>query len=346
MPIETSFRFNQKHAGPAPHAFGAREAAADEAAAVDFLGLLRGLVGNEPAGNPQRTWKGTGFNQIWRPNFGNLSGSQTHFLQLNMTSETLSFTDVSGPTGIANRGLLQADIFLGGVAYLQSINDSFDDTGQHFEPGVFNTVPLTTNPDEPETITRMGTIPHGTTINMQGRVFTAPQPLIQPTTITPFRIGSPDDGATGLIPFPEEDLEQILDSRTDLARVAGLTQARLTNPNLFLTDVLQTQTITNTTVLILSSDTSAAGSVPDVGGGVDNIAFLIGKGTPPTGGPNANVPKVTCIFWIEEGTDASGNPLLQLQYTQRVLLDFNGLSWPHITVATLTPVVAGAYSGA
>ena len=77
--------------------------------------------------------------------------------------------------------------------------------------------------------------------------------------------------------------------------------------------------------------------MPDVGGGVDNIAFLIGKGTPPTGGPNANCPKVTCIFWIEEGTDQYGKPLLQLQYTQRVILDFAGLSWPHVTVATLTP---------
>jgi nucleoid-associated protein YgaU len=31
----------------------------------------------------------------------------------------------------------------------------------------------------------------------------------------------------------------------------------------------------------------------------------------------------------------SGNELDQLQYTQRVLLNFNGLSWPHVTVATM-----------
>jgi len=334
MPIETDFRFNQKHAGVA-----ALETSAAEDTG-DFLGLLRGLAGNEPAGNPQRTWKGTGFNMIWRPNFGGLSGSQRHFLQLNMTSETLSFTDISGATGIANRGLLQGDIFLGGVAYLQTINDSFDNSGQHFEPGVFNNVPLTTNPNEPATITRMGSIPHGTTISMQGRAFPAPQPVIQPTPITPFKIGSPDDGATDLVPFPEEDLAQVLDSRTELARVAGLTQDHLANPNLFLTDALQGQTITRTTVLVLSTDTTAAGSVPDAGGGVDNIAFLVGKGAPPAGGPNAIVPKVTCIFWIEEGTDSYGKPLLQLQYTQRVILDFGGLSWPHVTVATMTPAPA------
>ena len=33
--------------------------------------------------------------------------------------------------------------------------------------------------------------------------------------------------------------------------------------------------------------------------------------------------------------DHSGNEFDQLQYTQRVLLNFNGLSWPHVTVATM-----------
>jgi len=33
--------------------------------------------------------------------------------------------------------------------------------------------------------------------------------------------------------------------------------------------------------------------------------------------------------------DQQGKEFDQLQYTQRVLLNFNGLSWPHITVATL-----------
>lgn len=334
MAIDTDFEFHHEHAGNA--APGARAALA---APVDFLGLLRGLVGDTPNEKAQRTWKGTGFNMIWRPNFGNASGSSQHFLQLNMTEETLAFTEISGTTGIANRGLLQADIFLGGAAYLQTINDSFDGTGQHFEPGVFNNVPPTVNPSEPATITRLGSIPHGTTINLQGQAFTAPQPKIDPSTITPFRIGSPDDGVTNLVAFPEEILTNVLDSRTDLARVAALTQAHLANPNLFLTDALQGQTITNTTVLVLSSDSSAPGAVPDVGGGVDNIAFLIGKGTPPGGGPNAVAPKVTAIFWIEEGTDKDGKPLLQLQYTQRVLLDFNGLSWPHVSVATLTPFI-------
>jgi nucleoid-associated protein YgaU len=35
------------------------------------------------------------------------------------------------------------------------------------------------------------------------------------------------------------------------------------------------------------------------------------------------------------GAIADGPDLHQLQYTQTVLLNFKGLSWPHITVATL-----------
>ena len=51
--------------------------------------------------------------------------------------------------------------------------------------------------------------------------------------------------------------------------------------------------------------------------------------------PNANTARVSAIFWIEHVKDEKGNEFDQLQYTQRVLLNFNGLSWPHITVATL-----------
>jgi hypothetical protein len=321
MPIQTNFSFSHKmHSAPA-------------LAPTDLLGLLRGFVGDQPAGKAQRTWKGTGFNLIWRPNFNDQSGSKDFFLELNMTNETLSFTDITG-SGIANRGLLQTEIALGGVSYLQTVDDSFDNSGQHFEPGVWANVPTTSNPDEPATVVRMGSIPHGTTINLQGKAFTVPQPVFEPSSITPFKIGSPDDGKTGLVHFHEEDLSKPSSSRTDLSRVSSLNQAQLSNPNLFLSEAIAGQTITSTTVITVSSDTSASGSVPDAGGGTDNIAFLVGKGTPPAGGPNANAVKASAIFWIEQGTGPDGSEFLQLQYTQRVLLNFNELSWPHVSLAT------------
>jgi hypothetical protein len=249
---------------------------------------------------------------------------------LNLTDETLDFKDITG-TGIANRGELQKDIALGGIAYRQEIRDRFDNSPQHFEPGVWANVPATNNPQEPSTVVRMGSIPHGTTINLQGTGFTVPAPQFDAASITPFTIGSRDDGQTGLVHFPEEDLTQPSPSRTPSNEVAGLTPGQLKNPNLFLSQAIAGQTILSTTVLVVTSDTSAANSKPNAGGGADNIAFLVGG----VGGPNAKTDRVTATFWIERVRDQSGIEFDQLQYTQRVLLNFNGLSWPHVTVGTL-----------
>jgi hypothetical protein len=47
------------------------------------------------------------------------------------------------------------------------------------------------------------------------------------------------------------------------------------------------------------------------------------------------------IFWIETVQPTNGDPFLQLQYVQRVILDFPPkpdapiIHWPHISVATL-----------
>jgi hypothetical protein len=34
-------------------------------------------------------------------------------------------------------------------------------------------------------------------------------------------------------------------------------------------------------------------------------------------------------------TSAWGDPFLQMQYSQISLIDFRGMSWPHVTVGTL-----------
>jgi len=340
MPIDTDFKFGHVVAAPA--------AALAAAAPLDPQGLLAGLVGNLPLAapgqdNPKRSWSGQGFNLIWRPNFGNESGTKDFFLELNLTQETLDFTDITGSgqnVGIANRGALQKDILLGGIAYLQQVTDRTSGVGQHFEPGVWINVPNTTNPAEPASVVRMGSIPHGTTVNLEGIAFTAPAPVIANTTITPFTVGSPDDGKTGLTHFPEETLATVTTSRTPPANVPGLTQAILTNPNKLLQDAIAGQNITQTTVLIIASDPTLmpppGGPVPahaTAGGGIASIGFLSGG---VSTGFNAKVLATTAIFWIETAKNADGTTFLQLQYTQRVLLVFNGLIWPHISVATLT----------
>jgi hypothetical protein len=139
----------------------------------------------------------------------------------------------------------------------------------------------------------MGSIPHGTTINLQGTSFSfqGPQrPQFETASITPFKIGSRDDGNTNLVHFPEEDLRLTSSSRTDPSHVQGLRPDQLTDPNLFLSEAIANQTMISTTVLEITSDTSAPKSVPQSGGGSANIAFLIGSRI-PAGTPNARVSR-------------------------------------------------------
>src|SRR5947208_10629779 len=133
----------------------AAEAVKDLAAGPDPLGALAGLLG---------TWKGHGFNAIWRPHHP--ADQQDRFLELNKTDETLVFTRINGP--IPNRGLAMADIDMFGLTYMQQISESSTGAGLHIEPGIWATVPHTTDPSEPASVVRMASIPPGTVILAQG----------------------------------------------------------------------------------------------------------------------------------------------------------------------------------
>ena len=274
------------------------------------LGALSALVGK---------WSGSGFNVIWRPNH---TPGQDRFLELNRTVETMEFVEIPG--SIPNRGLLQPDIVMFGVRYLQQIQDANTGAGLHIEPGLWASVPQTTNPAEVATVIRLGSIPHGTTILAQGLASEgAVAPTIPPTNILPFPINNP---ATP-IHFPEQTLSVPTAFRTPPASMTGITQAMVDDPNSVLVAALKGQVVTRTTKLVVSS-----GPGPVLGGGVANTAFL--QGGPS--GPNALAALVTATFWIETIKGAPGDAdILQLQYTQTVLLNFNSLSWPHVTVATL-----------
>ena len=227
------------------------------------------------------------------------------------------------------------DIDLFGLTYLQQIKGVSPVEGLHIEPGIWVNVPTTTDPKEPPTVVRMASIPHGTTILAQGTFLTVPQgPDIADNNIIPFKIGTPtppnSDFPTAEAIFTELNLE----IETPFRQVSeGVTQEMVENPNSVLQDVIakQTaagQTITSTTVLIIST-----AHAPVAGGGTANTAFLEAASAPPGG--NATAVEVSAIFWIETVKDGAGQEKLQLQYTQLVQLDFNGLRWPHVTVATL-----------
>jgi len=142
------------------------------------LGPLGALVGE---------WEGEGFNTIWRPHFP--SAESDRFLELNLTTEKLVFSSIGGE--IPNRGLLQKDIAMFGVTYLQQISTRGEpNKGLHIEPGIWAVVPQTTDPTEPSSVVRMASIPHGTAINAQGTVSVSNgPPAIAENNIIPFGTG-------------------------------------------------------------------------------------------------------------------------------------------------------------
>jgi hypothetical protein len=99
----------------------------------------------------------------------------------------------------------------------------------------------------------------------------------------------------------------------------GMPQGAVDNPNLILTNAIQNQILGETVALQIGTDTV---------GGLLNIPFLKA---------NAHATTFNAIFWIEkvQQPDGSGTFTMQLQYTQTVLLNFDGVDWPHISVATL-----------
>jgi hypothetical protein len=286
-------------------------------AGLNDLGPLADLPGK---------WTGTGFNQIWRPHHATPPDppAQDRFLELNLTTETLEFETIQGP--IPNRGFLQGDISMFGVTYLQKVSDVVTG-GIHIEPGIWATIPATTDPAEGPTVARLASIPHGTTVLAQGTSLTVNgPPKISDVSITPFVIGNP----ARTVSFPESTLA----TATPFRSVSNdqITQPIVDDPNSVLAAAITSQVITRTVVLNVA--TTAAS--PISGGGTDATAFLQGS---LTDGPNASPASMTATFWIESvAAKGSERAFLQLQYTQTVLLNFNGLSWPHVSVATLRKV--------
>jgi hypothetical protein len=309
MPIaalDQSFTFNTPSQQPVPNPPGPTD------------DPLASLVG---------AWEGDGFNAIWVPRRPEPGTRNDRFLMLNLTAERLTVSPIGGI--IPNRGFEQGDIGMTGVTYMNQIADTRRN-GLHIEPGIWAVVPATTDPSVPPSVVRMASIPHGTTIVAQGTAIEVDnqQPIINPVSLkpTPIRGGGPID-------FPELHLDQRTDFRTD-PLPAEVTQALLDDPNSMIRDAVQSQRVTSMTVLDVTTTNQ-----PVPGGGTANTAFL--EGFPHPGRENADATQVTAIFWVEEiAADGDQPAFRQLQYTQTVMLDFAGLHWPHVTVATLRQVSA------
>lgn len=278
------------------------------------LGLLVDLPG---------TWVGAGFNLIARPDHQN---NQPFFLELNSTHENLTFASIGGE--IPNRGSEQNDIELFGLHYLQKISDSVLNSAIHLEPGLWIHIPITTDPAVPETYVRQATIPHGDSLLAQSTFFTTVNsgPDIQPVDSTPFTGAVPGLNASSTTPITNPNyLKPFLTDPLPANLPTGLTAAAtITNPALVLLAQIKGQSISKTVVIQIST-------APP--GGIVNIPFVV---------KNANAAQMDAIFWIETVKHPHrGGDFFQLQYVQRVILDFPPaptaptIRWPHISVATL-----------
>ena len=315
-----------------------------------------------PLENFTGTFQGEGFNLIFRPLStpslfdgpnevpDNPKIPRDNVLQLNRTKETLSFADTDRPklANVPNRGMVQGDIFFAGVAYLQTIQDvthldpDNEEPGIHYEPGLWMFVGETETPGEGPTLMRMGSIPHGTSFLAQGTSSTQdgppkdiPKVSITPT-INPPGVTPTMNSAGEEFRFPSQDAKNSATDRIpqDLSsrmKAGTITQEMLDNPNSLLEKHIASQKIISTTRIDISTDPHS----PLFGGGADNMAFLLGD--KDAGTPNAQTLGMKATFWIETVED-NGIPSTQIQYSQQVFLNFNGLTWPHVSVATLNRI--------
>lgn len=344
---------------PAPRTTGAP-------VAPPSLGPIAAFVGN---------WSGNGFNTIFRPDSSvtptplPVPAVLDNLLELNLTRENLAFSASLG--SVPNRGEgSQPDVFLNGVPYLQTVQDVTNPgspVGIHVEPGIWAVVPSTVDPSEGPTVVRMASIPHGTTIEAQGTsVSFNGAPNIPSVDITPFVIGT---NPPAFVSFPSQvaangGTTRIPQDLTSFIAAGTITQAMLTDPNTVLRNHIKNQKIVATTAIYINTSPVA----PIVGGGTDNIAFLQTNANAVKMSATFWIETVEVTIVIPpfkpgdqplqlkaEGDD-SGRPLptftvrppipipiprpitftfTQIQYSQLVLLNFNGLSWPHVSVATL-----------
>ena len=348
------------------------------------------------------TFVGRGFNLIFRPRSDKFDDfpvkpvADSHnfpadnVLELNLTRETLTFSQQLG--SVPNRGLAaQDDIFLNGVTYLQLVDDITDPVSGtanpakaaniHAEPGVWMHVPASNNnPKLGPSLCRMGSIPHGTTVNAQcldTPVSTEGPPRIGVRDPTPFGIGNPlgPKFAFDSLDVTKQKTPRLPQDLTPFIKTGAITDETLRDVNSVLRNHIKGQKITHTTTFTVATNPK----VTDLAGGVANIGFLRGDGIVVNGvntfsTPNADAVQMDAQFWIETVETTVHVPALkagqkparlvpekgplviveppesgevaardekvtftQIQYSQMVLLNFGGLSWPHISVATLVP---------
>ena len=312
-----------------------------------------------------------------------------NLLELNLTEETLSFSPSLGAVPNRGEVQADINLNgVPYLQVINDVTIAGQSTGIHFEPGLWMAVPATSDPREGATFMRMASIPHGTTVLAQGKAVTANgKPTFPVVPINPFATGSaPSSGspfpsqtatAAGTARIPQD--------LTTFIKAGTITQAMLNNPVSLLSTHLTGLNVTSNTAITVST----VPAPPLFGGGTGNMAFLLGDAKATAPNAQAVVMESTfwietVEYTVQVPVHALGQPPLtiaaeggsggapvpdflidppvaitaprtikatatQIQYAQKVFLNFNGLTWPHVSVATLVPaapvaVPASAFS--
>jgi hypothetical protein len=305
--------------------------------------LVQAVQGDPALGklaNLPGSWQGQGrgWNMIALPDN---KAPRKFRLLLNQFDETLDFTCAF--LNIPNRGI-PADQFLTGLQYTQDITqiiavDSegssispLGSAGIHHEPGFFlHVMDAATQPAGATSfdIARLGTIPHGDSVVALG----TDNDVVPPTNVPDTSVAAIGDFSALPIGAGPRDLTNTYLQAYDKFHLAPFKgNVGGTFPGFDPAQPLDLlrfgggQTFASVQRILLDTQNQ---------GGISNMPFVIKQ---------ANATEMRFVMWIEEleGSTAAA-PKFQLQYAQRVLLEFfprvdgepGKIKWPHITINTL-----------
>jgi hypothetical protein len=275
--------------------------------ALRKLGPLSHLVGN---------WKGNGYAIISRPD---AQKDQLFNFQQNVTIEQIAFIPVLAP--VLNRSATknQPDINLKGLMYEQLILDASEPTNiLHFETGQWLLVPATTNPANKASIVRQANILHGASFLAIGDV-----PSLEPAPDKP-NIEKLDTTPTG---SPIDQDPTYLDQINNAQLPTGIPIGSNKDASVFLTHQLNTQKVIDH-VTFRVFGTAPGTESRDQDPRLLNMPFL---------DTHAQPRELAANFYVEQIEDATASTRssMQLQYGQRVILNFLDVNWPHVSAGTL-----------
>jgi hypothetical protein len=309
-----------------------------------------------PLTNLPGTWQNaaTGWNMIALPVKNGIAPNNFRLL-LNQFDETLVFTDLDSP--VPNRGRPE-DQFGAALQYIQSVNQlvAVDSIGStispigaaaiHHEPGFFInfTEPLTHGDGHLLDLVRLGSIPHGDALNALGfsdSFSNVGAPDISPQAIgdfssLPIGAGPRDLANPYLAPYKKfQGPANSFKGNVTVPGFPGFDPNVPLNLLIFAPAGATPPKFKSVTRLILDTN---------LGGGIVNTPFVVTQ---------ANSAQMRFVMWIEEFEDSTAAaPHFQMQYAQRVLLEFfpslddphHKIAWPHISINTLSFVPGSAAS--